>query len=161
MLKNELKILIYAIGNPGRQDDGLGIALADRIESKFSGKFEFDSNYQLNVEDALLISEKDIVLFIDASKNEIEDYQLSRIKPQGSIEFTTHSMAPSSVLALCEELYNKTPLALMMEIKGYEWEINETISDRALVNLDKAEEFLNGILQEPSAETLLENCVSE
>jgi len=64
------QILIYGFGNPGREDDGLGIELARRLEdwSKKSGLpgITFDSNYQLNIEDAEVISEKDLVIFADA-----------------------------------------------------------------------------------------------
>ena len=51
------KILVYGYGNPGRQDDGLGVALVEELEQwvateKIPG-LDFDSNYQLNAEDAL------------------------------------------------------------------------------------------------------------
>ena len=38
-------------------------------------------------------------------------------------------MHPSSVVALCNELYDKHPLCFIMEIKGYEWELREEISE--------------------------------
>ena len=40
---------------------------------------EFDSNYQLNIEDADTISDKDIVVFIDASIEEIESFYIDKV----------------------------------------------------------------------------------
>jgi len=67
LLSNE-KCLIYGLGNVGRQDDGLGIRLIEKLESISLPSFvSLESNYQLNVEDALLISAFEVVLFADAS----------------------------------------------------------------------------------------------
>ena len=71
-VNKEPRILIFGYGNPGRQDDGLGVAIAERIEGwarqVSQTNIEVDSNYQLNIEDASNISEHDIVYFVDASK---------------------------------------------------------------------------------------------
>ena len=60
------KVLIYGYGNPGRQDDALGILLVEKMElwakENGLGFIDFDSNYQLNIEDAMAISEYDIVI---------------------------------------------------------------------------------------------------
>ena len=66
------KTLVYGIGNVGRQDDGLGIRLIQRLSDRIKelGKDEtlvLESNYQLSIEDALLISTFDVAIFIDAS----------------------------------------------------------------------------------------------
>lgn len=60
-------------------------------------------------------------------------------------------MSPSSVLALCRELYGKEPDAFLLSIKGYSWEFGEEISRRARENLDKALVFFKRILLDPSA----------
>ena len=59
-------------------------------------------------------------------------------------------MPPSSVLALCSELYNKEPDAYILSIKGYRWDLAEDMSSMAKDNLDKALVFLKGILTDPS-----------
>ena len=144
------RILIYAYGNPGRQDDGLGNRFVEELEkwvrdNQISG-IEFESNYQLNIEDAANISDKDIVIFADASEEEIEDIHFSVIEPSGGkSEFTTHAASPSFVLALCIQLYNKHPKTFLLQIRGYEWDFKEGLSERAEKNLEKALEFLKGI----------------
>ena len=143
------KVLIYGYGNPGRQDDGLGNAFVEKMGNwcklKNISWIEVDSNYQLNVEDAETISHKDIVIFIDASMESIDDYCFTRAIPsESSIEFTMHAVSASFILDFCNKLYNKNPDCYLMHIKGYEWDLKEGLSDKANENLEKAFDFLIG-----------------
>ena len=148
------ELLIYGYGNPGLQDDGLGNAFVERMEDwckkKNISRIEFDSNYQLNVEDAEAISHKDIVIFVDASMEPIEDFCLTRVTPaQSSIEFTMHAVSASYVLDLCNKLFDKNPDCYLMHIKGYEWDLKEGLSDKANENLEKTLAFLTEQLENP------------
>ena len=148
-----MRILVYGYGNPGRQDDGLGIALVDRLETwakqnQIPG-IAFDTNYQLNIEDAEAISNHDLVIFADASEEEMEDFCLSVEDGTGKLAFTTHSASPSYILKLCQELFQKEPLVLLLHIKGYAWDFNEGISDRAADNLKAAFDYMTNILKGP------------
>ena len=99
------KILIYGYGNPGRQDDGLGISVVERIEKWIrKHKLDFvktDCNYQLNIEDAAEIADKELVIFVDASKEDITDFLITTVEPSNKIQFTSHSISPSYLLNLC------------------------------------------------------------
>ena len=186
-----MKILIYGIGNPGRQDDGLGALLVEEIQratqdpapatpnSGIYHEFSFDANYQLNIEDAEAISRHDIVVFADASLGggadgcspaaarnagagnarapEDSAFRLYPIGPEPTASFSTHSVSPGGIVALCNELYDAHPKAYMLAIRGYEWEVNEPLSARARTNLDKAAQFLIGALDRQS---LLDRFVS-
>ncbi len=141
------KILVYGYGNPGRQDDAMGNIMADRIEEWAKEKgydhISVDSNYQLNIEDADNISQYDVVFFIDASIEEIDDYILTEVKASdATIEFSMHAVSTSFVLDLCKKMYNKTPETYLLHIKGYEWDFMEKISDAAQENFDRAFSFL-------------------
>ncbi len=140
-------ILVYAYGNPGRQDDGLGNCLIERLEPWVPGEgfdnVELESNYQLNIEDADNIREKDIVIFVDASIEDIEGYHFGPVEPsEGRSEFTLHAASPAYILALCIKLYNRHPETYLLQIQGYEWEFKEGLSPRAAANLESALEFL-------------------
>jgi hydrogenase maturation protease len=140
------KILVYGYGNPGRQDDGLGIALSETIENwareHAMNNIETDSNYQLNIEDAARISAFDRVIFADATKEKIKGYAYTSLKPSPGIDFTMHSVSPAFILNLCKEIYHKTPSASLLHIKGYEWEFMKEITTEARKNLEEATEFL-------------------
>jgi hydrogenase maturation protease len=140
------RVLVYGYGNPGRQDDGLGVLLAEKIEQwKNHQKLEnvyTDSNYQLNIEDAYNLNHYQSVIFIDASKEEIDNYSYTKIISTVRPEFTMHCVSPGFVTGLCKTIYNSCPDAYLMHIKGYRWEFMEKLSTDARKNLDLAFTFL-------------------
>ena len=153
MLNKLFQILIYGYGNPGRQDDGLGDELVKRledwtIEEGLAG-IEFDSNYQLNIEDAEIISGKDLVIFADASVEDVVDFKITRVTGEKEVSFTTHAASPGYIVKLCHELFNKQPDVFLLHIKGYEWEFQEGLSDKAVKNLEKALGYIKPILKDP------------
>jgi hydrogenase maturation protease len=141
------RILIYAYGNPGRQDDGLGNCLTDALDPWLAEKgftnVQTESNYQLNIEDADAIADKDIAVFVDASIEDIEDIHFGPVEPsEGKSEFTMHAASPAYVLALCQKIYNKFPETHLLQIRGYEWGFTEGLSEKAENNLGLALEFI-------------------
>lgn len=147
-----MRILVYGYGNPGRQDDGLGEALVSKLEQAPIPDVDTDSNYQLNIEDAHTIAEYDVAIFVDATLSEGETFSFKEIEPSLEITFTTHAMAPDSILALCGDISEKVPHAYILAIKGYEWEFMEKMSDEANKNLEAAWSFLEPLLHRKSLE---------
>lgn len=141
-----MKILVYGFGNPGRQDDGAGVFLAEELEKWASaeglGDISFETAYQLNIEDAELISHFDFVIFADASQEQIDGIIYTDVSPGDSrVEFTMHAVSVSYVLDLCGKIYHKFPVTSLLHIKGHEWELKEGLSMRAEENLRKAFDF--------------------
>ncbi len=64
---DDSNVLVIAIGNCGRNDDGLGWKFADYLRERGTGNMDIEYRYQLQVEDALLVSGYDLVFFVDAS----------------------------------------------------------------------------------------------
>jgi hydrogenase maturation protease len=67
-LPNPARILLIGYGNPGRQDDGLGPAVAAEMAKLGLAHLTVYDCYQLNIEDAIDVAEHDAVWFVDASK---------------------------------------------------------------------------------------------
>ncbi len=148
------KILIYGYGNPGRQDDGLGIRLVEELErwvEKNDLKFmDFDSDYQLNIEDAHAISTYEQVFFVDASiEKDVKDVRLSKVLPTEKTEFTMHAMLPGFILHLCQNLYDKYPDSYLLSIRGYKFEFMKRMTSRAEKNLKKALELMTNQFSSP------------
>ncbi|HDS29811.1 MAG TPA: hydrogenase maturation protease [Firmicutes bacterium] len=137
-----MKTLIIGYGNPGREDDGIGPAVADAVEKLNLKDITVDSDYQLNIEYAHDVSKFDLVIFVDASRECDEPFEMKKIQPALQITFTTHSINAESVLALCGDLYGKYPDAYMLAVRGYSFEMKEGLSDKAMKNTQKAVEFL-------------------
>lgn len=136
---------MIGIGNSGRSDDGLGWAFVDRVrkEGAFDGQFEY--RYQLQVEDAALISDVDRVIFVDAHRGELPDgFQLTRCEPLREFAFTTHTLPPGAVLSLCRDLYDKTPDADLLMIQGDSWDLQIGLSPEAERRLERAVQFFKG-----------------
>ena len=149
---NARPLLIYGYGNPGRQDDGIGVALVEQLEpwaakAGISG-LAFDTNYQLNAEDALAVAGARAVVFVDAVREGVAPFSFQPLKPQATIAFSTHAMSPESVLALAAELYNERPPAWLLAIRGCAWETNEPPTPEALANLAVARDFLQAWLRQ-------------
>lgn len=146
-----MKTLFYGYGNPGRQDDGLGIffinELTRYIKKNKLKNIYFDLNYQLNIEDALEISRYNLVIFVDASKKIRKNFNFRKIKPLEINFYTTHKMLPENILFLCCKLYNKKPDVYLLTIKGYKWGVNEKPTKKALVNLKDALIYIKKVIK--------------
>ncbi len=143
MINQKPSVLIFGYGNPGRQDDGLGAAFIEKMElwlkEKKWSEIELDTNYQLNIEDAEQIAGYDVVYFVDATIEPIEQYSLTKVEPSDAkVEFTMHAVSPAFVLDLCRKLFGKAPETWLLHLKGYEWEFEEKLSIKASQNLEAA-----------------------
>jgi hydrogenase maturation protease len=139
---NQAPLFIYGIGNIGRQDDGLGWAFVDALEAHLPQHVETFRNYQLNIEDAEIISHYPQILFVDATKSEeVETFRCRKVEPHASFAFSSHFLSMESVLALCQDIYHKEPLTQVIEIRGYAWELQQGLTAQAQHNLDLAINF--------------------
>jgi hydrogenase maturation protease len=133
-----MSILVLGYGNPGRQDDGLGPAVASAMDSLGLPNVTAYDNYQLNIEDAMAVAAHDVVWFVDAAKLGPAPYTVSALAPAGAVEFTSHIMRPQTVLAIAQQCYGKTPPAFLLGVRGYEFEFVEALTPGATANLDAA-----------------------
>ena len=142
-----VKALLYGYGNPGRMDDGLGNCFVNElqqwIEQENIKNIHIDSNYQLNIEDAEKISAYDRVIFVDASKEPIDQFSFTKVDAaKARVEFTMHAVSPAYVLYLCEDLFQRSPETYLLHIKGYEWDFKEILTPQAQKNKNAAMQFL-------------------
>ncbi|MDP8223765.1 MAG: hydrogenase maturation protease [Candidatus Lernaella stagnicola] len=141
------KILLIGYGNPVREDDGLGPALAADIEKRALPGVTVESNYQLSVEDAEALTHADAVIFADAAVEGPEPYCFRRIQPKEDLSFSTHSVTPDSLLGLARSLFDSQTPGYMLGIRGYSFAMfTEQMTDQAAANLRAAIEFLVPVL---------------
>jgi hydrogenase maturation protease len=145
-------ILLFGIGNCGRSDDGLGWAFLDRVqqESEFPGQVEY--RYQLQIEDAATVSRADHVIFIDSYRGALPGgFQWAPCNPSRVFEFTSHALAPSTVMHLCQDLYGRVPPAELLLIQGDCWDLDTRMSDAAQQRLENALKSFGVHLRQRSA----------
>jgi hydrogenase maturation protease len=138
-----IRILVIGYGNPGRLDDGLGPAFAEQVQMMELPGVSVESNYQLNVEDAELISRFELVVFADASVDAAEPFEFKPMQPVPPVVgFSSHSITAESLLGLADELFGAAPPAYAMAIRGYQFnDFGEVISECAAANLAAAAGF--------------------
>ncbi len=141
------RFLFLGYGNPGRQDDGLGPALADRVAELELADVTVDSGYQLNIEDAAAMAEHEAVLFVDASTDCDGPYDLCEVASANEITFTSHTLSPESLMAICEDHFDTRPKAWVLGVRGYEFDFAEGLSRQASANLEKALAFVQSFIQ--------------
>jgi hydrogenase maturation protease len=144
------RLLVYGIGNPGRQDDALGVRVVERLEAEcLPAAVTFEANYQLAPEDALTLSQHDVVIFVDATvaPDAPAPWSLRPVEPQAVNAFSSHALGMGTVLELCARLYGRAPRAYVLALPAYEFEVNADLSPRALVNLADACDALRCLLE--------------
>lgn len=149
-----MKILVFGIGNPGRQDDGVGPFISEELERRWADtlallpadsdlQVDFDSNYQLMVEDALTISEYDSVYFVDATHAEVDSFRIGSVAPSDHVAFSTHSMDPGGIVAFTKQLYHASPDVSLVEVGVESWDIAEPMTETARANAEAVIRFLH------------------
>jgi hydrogenase maturation protease len=144
------RVLIYGIGNPGRQDDALGVLVVEELErTRLPGTVTLEANYQLAPEDALLLSHHDVVIFVDATVDAagVAPYALASVPATAVNAFSSHALGMGTVLELCGRLYGRAPRAFALAIPAYHFEVNAALSPRAAVNLGHACDALRRLLE--------------
>jgi len=146
------QVLVLCYGNPGRLDDGLGAAFAEALERSDLAGITVEVDYQLTVEDATLIAEHPVVIFVDAALRGAEPFFCRRVKPVPAAGFSTHSVEPESLLDLAQKMFGARSKAFTLGIRGYEFDdFGESISPRAEENLKAAVRFLLPLLRRGNA----------
>ena len=130
------------IGNCGRGDDGLGWQFVESIQQGGNTQFDFEYRYQLQIEDSIIVSEHELVIFVDASHEKLE--KGFEIKPCNAVEhyfYSSHMQSPETILYLTGNLFDKYPEAYTIAIEGHYWELKTTISKQAERRLQSALAF--------------------
>jgi hydrogenase maturation protease len=136
------RALLIGYGNPGRGDDGLGPAFAQRIADKKLPGLSVEIDFQLMADHSLTISQHDLVIFVDATVACDDPFiftELTDVTPQN---LGSHSVTPEAAVALSRLLFQTTPRAFVLGIAGdHVGEIEEGLSAAALISLSLAEDF--------------------
>lgn len=150
---NDESCLIVGIGNVGRQDDGLGWAFVDWLEDTGAcSRARLVRCYQLQLEDADLVSRVRMVLFVDSTKeDQVESFAVSIPEPRLDFSFTSHALSVQSVLATSRQCFDYVPQCHLLAIRGHEWELAVGLTPAAQANLDAATSYLSAASQYPSS----------
>ncbi len=145
-------VLLLGYGNPSRGDDGLGPALLEMIEEqrvleRVPDIFDAFTDYQLQIEHALDMQQRQLVVFIDASLSATAPFDYSRLEPCRDNSYTSHAMSPSALLAVYEQVCDDPlPDAYLLGIPAYQFDLGTSITAQARKHLGKARDFVRELL---------------
>jgi hydrogenase maturation protease len=145
-------ILIFAWGNPSRGDDAIGPLVHDLLQQESFEHVEILTDFQLQIEHATDLENRDYVLFVDASMTASEPFEFYKLEPQQDDTYTTHAMSPASLLEVYRKIYaDAPPPAFMLSIRGYEFDLGLPVSRKAADNMEEATGFLRQLLSDKSS----------
>ncbi|HUX62849.1 hydrogenase maturation protease [Sulfuricella sp.] len=148
-------LLVFGYGNPSRGDDALGPQLLELLAANQERhpewpEIELLTDFQLQIEDAADMENRDLVLFIDASASCPAPFSLSRIQSSQDVSHTTHAMSPATVLQVFERVYRRpAPPAFLLAVRGESFELGEPLGREAEQNRDAALDLLIQLCARP------------
>ena len=132
-------VLVLAIGNPSRGDDALGPLAAQRLTELDLPGVEVLTDFQLQVEHALDLLGRRLVVFVDAAASGSGPYELRPLEPRADVRHTSHSLSPAAVLdAYLRLTGNAPPSSCLLAIRGYGFELGAPLTAAASANLQVA-----------------------
>ena len=141
-------VLIFTWGNPSRGDDALGPAMYDLLQAYKSESGELPevevlTDFQLQIEHAVDLDDRDCVIFVDASVSCTEPYEMQPLSAARDDTFTTHAMSPASLLSVYQQVNGvEPPPAWLLTIRAYEFGLGKQMTAKAASNLQRAFEHI-------------------
>jgi len=138
-------VLVFAYGNLSRGDDGLAPLLIEQLSD--NADIEILTDFQLQVEHALDLENRQLVLFIDASVSCQTAFEFVELQPLRDKSYSTHAMSPAAVLQVYQSIHHQQPPpCFLLSIQGGSFELGEPLSLIAENNLGLAVNFVKKLL---------------
>lgn len=140
-----MRVLVLGFGNLYRRDDGVGRVVVNGVRARL-GRAPLDALgdgfdglgrsvdtavlHQLVPELAETVADYDLVIFVDAHVAGVaEPLREERIGPLcRSSSFVSHQTHPAMVLDLAEKMYGQAPAAVMLSLRGHDFDFGEGLS---------------------------------
>jgi hydrogenase maturation protease len=163
------KTLVAGFGNLYRRDDGVGRVVVNRVRERL-GRPPLDPMddgfedlghavdtvvlHQLVPELAMTVADYDLVIFVDAHVGNLpEALREEHLEVSYRTPFVSHQVHPSSVLALAQQMEGRAPRAVLLSLRGHDFDFGEGLSEEtaALVPaaVDRVLELARGGARSP------------
>lgn len=145
-------------GNPARGDDGLGPALAARLEQLQLPEVTVEADYQLSLEHAALIAGYAVVVFADAARDATGPFYFAPLEAAPTRPGSSHAASPAQIAALARDCFGATPRCYVLGIRAHALDdFREGLTPEGAAGLEAAlaflVRFLDGPLDSPELET--------
>jgi hydrogenase maturation protease len=132
-------VVVFGIGNPSRGDDAIGPLLAERLEREGISGVEVLVDFQLQVEHALDLEGRRLVVFIDAAVDLDVPFELRPVHARRDDSYTSHSLSPAAVLETYARITGREPPpAWCLAVMGECFDLGRAPARSALGNAEEA-----------------------
>lgn len=154
MEQQSARVLVAGFGNVYRRDDGVGPAVVNGLRVALGlpplGPLDdgFDALgaavdtvvlHQLVPELAELVADYDLLIFVDAHVGNLpEDIREEALESTYTQPFVSHQLHPSTVLALAQQLYGRAPRAVLLSLRGHDFDFGEGLSEETAALVPRA-----------------------
>ena len=142
---NVTRVLVIGYGNPLRGDDAVGWEIANRLGATIQDEtIEVLAVDQLTPELSELISEVELVVFIDASHvGQPGSWKCETVEPSATpAPSLGHHLTPCNLLAYAQAVFKANPTALLFSVAGGSFECGQELTPCVAAALPAAEEFV-------------------
>jgi hydrogenase maturation protease len=124
-------ILLLALGNASRGDDGVGMALGRALAARLPpGDAHVEEAIQLLPEHAEAAARAEAVVFLDATVTGAPgEVHVHHVPARTAREALLHALTPEEVLGLARMAYGKAPQGLLVTVAGMDFSFVERLSD--------------------------------
>ncbi len=155
-------VLLFACGNLSRGDDALGPLLLDFVAAHLPfDTVELLTDFQLQIEHALDLQGRSLVLFADASVNSAGNINFRELTAQRDTSYSTHVMSPAAVLSVYQDIFHSPPPpSFLLSIKAERMELGEGLSESAQLHLQSAVTLVTKLLNNQQLDAW-RNCAAD
>ena len=146
-------VLIFAIGNESRGDDGLAPLLLRMLEQWLQtadidqGKFELIETFQLQIENTLDMQDRELILFMDAGIETPAPFSFTRAEITATPNLFSHALSPASLLALYPQIHQQAAApAFILCLRGEQFDLGTGLSAAAANRMNQAMIFMQELL---------------
>jgi len=157
-------VLVFAVGNESRGDDALAPLLLRELDvwlmaNGCSDQVELLEEFQLQIENALDMKDRRLVLFVDAGMDTSDPYSFQRVQKNDAPVLYSHALEPQALLRVYEEFYQEMPPdVFVLCVRGERFELGEGLSLQAVERRAAAFELCKKLLHDPDVEAWDEAC---
>lgn len=147
-------ILLLGYGNPSRGDDALGVLLLEQLPAAYLHTVEVLTDFQLQIEHALDLKRRQLVLFADASVTNMQPIHFRQLHSAIDNSYTTHAMHPVSVMQVYQDIEKTAPPpCFLLTMQAVQFELGDGLSVIAEESLRQALALVEKLLANPDVTT--------
>ena len=146
-------VRIIAWGNRGRRDDGVGLILAERLETRWADRpdVSVQQYHQLGPELVADLEDCRLAIFVDAHVRESSpEVFFEPVQAVAGGGLDTHHCRPGELLALAGAIGMQTPPAFQLGIHAHDMDFGDSLTPETQAAMTEAErrvvEFVESFL---------------